>query len=264
MLNLSIISVIYNHPNFDIWLHKTLSLFAYLRYFNIELILVNTNSEKQYDISQYVPDYDIQLLTTDQNIGYCGGNNYGISHSKYDNIIILNPDVYIKESIVFDWLYTSCNMHFGISGMYRDGINWLTYPTMFPIDRKYENEELPFTYNENPNLNPNLNSIEWKSLPFIDGCLMSFKREIFDKVQFDENIFPGYFGENAFQFKCQLEFGSKFELSSVPIDNFITHDTNSDSLYGVVNKITWTKESRQYFYNTYALPNYEFFLEKLV
>ena len=264
MINISIVTVLYNHTqeHVDYWLENLLKLFYYLKTYNIEIILINNNSDTIYNFDKYLDNYKIRYTNLSENLGYCGGNNFGINLSLNDYILILNPDVYIKNSLVIDWLYSALQFNFGISGMYRDGINWLTYPAMFPTISKFENEKLPFCYNENP-LSSNLKSLKWKSLPFIDGCIMMFPKSIFSKVSFDDNIFPGYFGENTFQFKCQLEFPN-FKLINVPIEKYIIHDSKSDSAYSLESKIDWTEKSREYFYKTYVLPNYDFFLSKLV
>lgn len=263
MIKLSIITVLYNQNPTEVkhWLENLLTLFYYLKTYEIEVILVNNSKDIKYDFSEY----DLARITVfdlSENLGYCEGNNFGIRHSLGDYILILNPDVYINNSLVIDWLYSAIKFDFGISGMYRDGIHWLTYPTMFPTSSKFENEPLPFVYDNNP-LQSDLKKLKWKSLPFIDGCIMMFPKSIFNKVTFDHKIFPGYFGENAFQFKCQLEY-PEFKLINVPIENYIIHDSKSDSIYSSESKKEWTQKAREYFYKNYALPNYEFFLSKLV
>ena len=264
MIKLSIVTVLYKQTEQELrnWLDHLLSLFYYLKLYDIEIILVDNNAEHNcYNLDDY-DDYKILSVGLTKNSGYCGGNNFGINLSLGDYILILNPDVYIKNSLVIDWLYSALQFNFGISGMYRDGINWLTYPAMFPTISKFEDEKLPFFYNQNPLLS-NLKSLNWKSLPFIDGCIMMFPKSIFSKVSFDDNIFPGYFGENTFQFKCQLEF-TDFKLINVPIEKYIIHNSQSDAIYSLESKKEWTQKAREYFYKTYALPNYDFFLSKLV
>ena len=36
---------------------------------------------------------EVRIICTGENLGYGGGNNFGIKHTKTDYVLILNPDV---------------------------------------------------------------------------------------------------------------------------------------------------------------------------
>lgn len=256
----SFVIVAYNHSQelISFLIANIRNVLLYCPLFDVEIIIVNTGDVKYIDNAPY-SDVSVKIFDCD-NFGYCGGNNYGIKNSSGDVIIICNPDIEFTNSLAFDWLISYSRFKNAIVGSYRDGKRWLTYPAMFPVDKKYDNDPLPFYYDSNPNeSNP---SLLWKSFPFVDGCLMAFPRNIFQATGgFDTNIFPGYFGENAFQFKAYL---CGFKTLNVPINEFYIHHSESDSSYSIEQKMVWTQTSREYFYKTYALPHYDTFLKYLV
>ena len=266
--NLALITVLYNNPQEEIydWLKTLLQNFYYcpLYYFNVYLI---NNGEIDYNFDEFqsIPNLNNYRLVYEknENTGYCGGNNYASNFFQKDIypkcVFIINPDLYIYNSLVFDWMFATTIKSNAITGIYQDGYNWLTYPAMFPTDKKYDAEELPFVYNYNPK--EKYPEQKWKSLPYIDGSLMCLPYSVY-KLGFDTDFMPGYFGENALQFKAQLELNCK--LIGVPIQKMIKHDSNSDEMYTPILKQEWSKTARNIFYTKYALPNYDYFLRLLV
>ena len=100
MIKLSIVTVLYKQTEQELrnWLDHLLSLFYYLKLYDIEIILVDNNAEHNcYNLDDY-DDYKILSVGLTKNSGYCSGNNFGINLSLGDYILILNPDVYIKNS----------------------------------------------------------------------------------------------------------------------------------------------------------------------
>lgn len=264
---LDFVTVLYNHSQELIcsWLDNLVEKFEYnKKIFDFTIRLVD-NSDKHIidkDILFTNPDYKpyIEYIKTEENIGYCGGNNLGCEKAnEHAFIIICNPDLFIKDSLVIDWLYGIAIQYNCISGILRNGRDWLTYPSMFPTVKQYTPETLPFAYDFNPQTA--LPDQQWKSLPYIDGSLMCFSKQLWNKVRFDDLIFPGYYGETAFQYKAQ-QLG--FPLKHVPIEKMLEHKSESDLQYSIADKKKWAEEARRYFYKEYALKDYEYFLAKLV
>ena len=55
------------------------------------LIIENSNFFKnEKDVLREFSN--VEILCTGENLGYGGGNNFGIKHSKTDYVLILNPD----------------------------------------------------------------------------------------------------------------------------------------------------------------------------
>ena len=70
-------------------------------YKNVEIILVDNNSEdKGYrDVKKEFPQ--VVLVENGENLGYCGGNNVGISRCTGEYVVILNPDTVVTPG----WLH---------------------------------------------------------------------------------------------------------------------------------------------------------------
>jgi GT2 family glycosyltransferase len=252
--NISFVSVLYNHSESLVQrcVDSIHNVMQYCPYFKYDIILVNNLNTKKYNLIG-----SHTLIEQLNNTGYCGGNNLGIKNSKSEYIIILNPDIKLLNSLCIDWLISNCKINNSISGRLVGANDWYTYASSFPTDKKYE--ELPFYFNE-PTL---IKDGNWKSFKYIDGCLMAFAKSIWEDIGgFDETIFPGYFGENTFAFKSYLKY-NKFILSNVKIDSTYIHSDNDSTFNNITDIIKWTKDSRNLFYTTYALTNWDKFINYL-
>lgn len=255
---ISFVSVLYNHSESLVQrcIDSIYNVMRYCHYFKYDIILVNNLNAKKYNLNG---EYEFISPENDKNLGYCGGNNLAIQKSKSDYIIVLNPDIKLTNSLCIDWLIGSCKLNNSISGRLVGTNAWYTYASSFPTDKKYDSDKLPFYFNEPTLVKPG----NWKAFKYIDGCLMAFSRSIWDDINgFDEDIFPGYFGENVFAFKSYLKY-KKFILSDCRINGTYIHDNNDSTFNIPSNIIKWTKSSRQLFYDKYALNNWDLFLEYL-
>ena len=275
MINCGIVTVLYNHNESDVynWFQTLIHNFFYLSIFNFEIYLIN-NGKVDYNFepfnNEYISSnypkahYNIHYIKCDQNVGYCGGNNLILKElplSKAECLFIINPDVFIYNSLVFDWMYSISKEKNAITGLLQNGKDWLVYPAMFPVDKRYDVDNLPFAYNYNPQKKHPFQT--WKSLPYIDGSLMCMPYSVFYNTKgFDTEFFPGYFGETAFQFDVQINHNVK--LLHCPVKKFIDHKCKSDEQFGIEHKKEWTEKGRLLFYKKYALPNYDKFLSLLV
>lgn len=265
MIDIGIVTVLFSETQneFNLWIENLFKNFYYNYIFKYNISIWNNNRNNDYQIVLEAKSfenvkYDIKYNVSDVNYGWCGGNNRAVNYlpSTCKLIFFINPDLYINDSLVFDWMYSASIQRNSITGLYNDGIKWLTYPAMFPTNKIYNVNVLPFAYNFNPREKyPEQN---WKSLPYIDGSLMGIPYSNFIENQFDERIFPGYFAELDLQYRLNLK------LDNSPIKNMISHNSRSDSKYGYNNKKEWTEEARKYFYEKHVINNYENFLSKLV
>ena len=78
-----------------------------INYDNYKLLVIDNNSQDgSYEkLSQYLPAQEFHSLK--KNIGYAGGNNYGIQialKGNADYILILNPDVIISSESLYDYI----------------------------------------------------------------------------------------------------------------------------------------------------------------
>ncbi len=254
---ISFVCVIYEHSidlieNMLFSLAKVLQYSSYIEY---DIILVINDDIRRNFNSIYTVFFEnrIHILKQENNVGFCKGNNIGIDYIDNDFIILINPDIIFKDSLCIDWLLTTAKLYNSISGKLIGDNNWYTYASSFPTDKKYNPIELPFHFNQ-PTLNMPGN---WKKFPYIDGSLMCFSKNIWKTINgFDEHIFPGYFGENCFCFKAYL---NNFQIKNAYIDNLYEHRSSYKN-----NIVEWTKKSRQYFYENYALVYWDKFLSYLI
>ncbi|MGC9374929.1 MAG: glycosyltransferase family 2 protein [Bacteroidales bacterium] len=59
-----------------------------------EIILVNNSSEEKLDHFQ---NPNIKIITPPKNIGYGGGMNLGAKQASFDHLLLINPDLELKE-----------------------------------------------------------------------------------------------------------------------------------------------------------------------
>ncbi len=96
MLDLSVVIVNYNS---GLWLKRCIDSILMGNDLSLEIIVVDNNSKDNsvsfLRESPYREKVVLEQLT--ENLGYSGGNNYGVKLSKHKNILILNPDVLVTE-----------------------------------------------------------------------------------------------------------------------------------------------------------------------
>lgn len=115
---------------------------------------------------------DINFIPSSDNLGYSAGNNLGIKNTKYDDILIINPDTILnnrnKKSLIN---YINTIDDYGI------------------LCPNLQSEEC-FSFSKKNNFLPTL--VDWKSIGggLISGCaLLLNKSKLGEDVFFDENIF---------------------------------------------------------------------------
>jgi len=257
MKDISFVITLYDHSEELVQrcINSIYTSMQYCYYFDYDIKLINNSENKNYD--NLIGDFE--LINPSTNLGYCGGNNLGINQSNSKYIIILNPDVKITNSLAIDWMIGTCKLYNSISGKLVGTNEWYTYASSFPTDKQYIDEPLPFFFNEATLVKDG----NWKSFKYIDGCFMCFSKSIWEDLEgFDEDIFPGYFGENVFAFKSYLKY-NKFILRDSKINSTFIHNNNDSNHNSVANVVLWTKTSRELFYNKYVLPNWEMFINYL-
>ena len=150
----------------------------------LEVIVVDNHSSEQEDMFS-----DIRKLYGDRvgvfdsgcNGGYGYGNNIGVAHSKYDTIIVMNPDVRLVKPIFRGLLKVFFeNNQMGMAGVsFVDGSN----PYYFKRGAGTWLKSLIFKY------------YIWKrkynpKTMYMSGSFLAFRREAFIRAGlFDEKIF---------------------------------------------------------------------------
>ncbi|MDD3285004.1 MAG: glycosyltransferase family 2 protein [Patescibacteria group bacterium] len=96
-MNLSII--ILNYKQANLIKYQLKKLYYYDFPFESEIIVVDNNSHDK--ISEVIDkNFPNVKLITGKNIGYGGGNNFGIKSALGEYVLILNPDIRIKKDVI--------------------------------------------------------------------------------------------------------------------------------------------------------------------
>ena len=168
-----------------------------------EIICIeNNNDSNSFDFNNKV-----RTLSLGKNCGYSRALNYGISKSKYEYILVVNPDVLVNDSSINVLLDYYTNNKVGIIG-----------PMIKNIDNTFQlssRRRFPFISYVLPYLFRLhkigfLNLYNYENLPndqiskvdSISGAFMLFSRDIYKKIgNFDERFFL-YFEDTDFCIRC--------------------------------------------------------------
>ena len=150
-------------------------------------ILIVENSETFVHKNKILSKFNnVEILCTGKNLGYGGGNNFGINTVKTDYILILNPDVVCGK----DFFTNLSDVIEESKDFTIIGCQYLQDKIFMPagfFDKK-ENEEFTKCF-KNDEIN-DLVKVDW-----VTGCSMLLNIKKFDnKKIFDENFFL-YFEE---------------------------------------------------------------------
>ena len=150
-------------------------------------ILIVENSETFVHKNKILSKFNnVEILCTGKNLGYGGGNNFGINTVKTDYILILNPDVVCGK----DFFTNLSNVIEESKDFTIIGCQYLQDKIFMPagfFDNK-ENEKFTKCF-KNDEIN-DLVKVDW-----VTGCSMLLNLKKFDnKKIFDENFFL-YFEE---------------------------------------------------------------------
>ena len=153
---------------------------------NIKVLIVE-NSETFAHKDKVLSKFNnVDILCTGKNLGYGGGNNYGIEAVQTDYILILNPDVICSENF-FSNIKSVIEEKKDFSII---GCQYLNDKIFMPagfFDKKRNKE---FTENFKNNTIDELIEVDW-----VTGCSMLLNIKKFNnKKIFDENFFL-YFEE---------------------------------------------------------------------
>ena len=124
---------------------------------------------------------NVKIYCTGENLGYGGGNNYGLKKVNNDYALILNPDV-ICDKNFFNNISKVINETKDFSII---GCQYLHDKIFMPAGFFDQNKNKEFKQNFIKNNLDSLTEVEW-----VTGCSMLLNLKKFkDKVVFDENFF---------------------------------------------------------------------------
>jgi GT2 family glycosyltransferase len=190
-------------------------------YSDFEIIAVDNNSTdgSVNFIANHYPQ--VSLIRNPCNLGFAGGCNVGLRAAKGDILVLLNQDTRVSP----DWLSVLAgrlqNPEVGVVGckaLYPDGQTiqhaggWIEWP--LGLAHHYGQGESDSGQWDEP-----------RSLDYVTGAAMAFRREILERVGFlDEGFWPGYFEDADF---CFLVREAGFEVKYDPKAVVIHEETTS-------------------------------------
>ena len=172
---------------------------------NIKIIVVENST--YFENQKYFEDKykNIKIILTEKNLGYAGGNNFGLNMVKTKYALIFNPDI-ICEKNFFSSIqkYLDGKLDFSIIGT--SFAEQSDYHTAGFFDNKKNLKEANF-------LNEfNLYDVDW-----VSGCSLLLNLNNFDDEKiFDENFFL-FFEENDLCFRVKSKGGKIFMSTDLKI-----------------------------------------------
>jgi len=210
--------------------------------FNYEIILVDNGSPddsvKIFN-QEYKNNKFVKILNTKSNLGYAGGNNFGIDYAlknNFDFLILLNNDVLVdpnflnelfKESDNYDILgpkiYFAPGFEFHKDRYQKKDLGKVIWSIGGQMD--WDNiygSNIGIDQVDHGQFNKNI-----KNVDFISGCCLMASRQVFEKIgKLDVNYFM-YFEDVDF---CQRAKKAGFKMACIP-KSIIWH-LNSGSTSG--------------------------------
>jgi len=146
---------------------------------NILIVENSNNSAFKEKLENQYPD--LKVILSGKNLGYGGGNNFGLSKVQTKYALILNPDVILEKDFFKEInKYLNQQINFHIIGIkYKDDLTWKTSGSFNEFDKRIKLQVETKSYHDS------LEVVDW-----VVGNTMLINLEKFEtKKLFDENIF---------------------------------------------------------------------------
>ncbi len=156
------------------------------------VVFDNNSSDKTIEVLEAIfENTNFTLIQNKENIGFCGGHNYVINNYDYDYIILVNPDVILKEDYIEKTLKA-----FAIND--RIGAVCGLLLQSFDEDPLIDSAGMQLTRSRRftmINHRAKLNSVKLNSgyVAGLDGALPAFKKEAVDSLMINGEFFNSMF-----------------------------------------------------------------------
>jgi N-acetylglucosaminyl-diphospho-decaprenol L-rhamnosyltransferase len=208
----------------------------------IKIIIVE-NSKKFKDKNFFLKKFpNLKIFCTGKNLGYGGGNNFGLKKTHTEYVLILNPDVILDKNFFLNLKEILKNKNFSLIGC-QYSYDKVYMPAGF-FKQKIDQE---FRKNFFKLKNKDLIKVDW-----ITGCAILCNIKKFEKKKlFDENFFL-YFEE--YDLCQQLKKNDKkvFLSKKLKIDHygFKSSSSNKSDFINEANKLrNWHWMWSYYYYH---------------
>lgn len=205
-----------------------------------------------------------KLINLKENVGYAKGNNIGMSKAKYDFLLLLNSDAYVKKKTIVKGLkyfknnkkcdLLGCKLTFA-NGKLQPSGGYLPTPIntiwwMTGVDK------LPALRNFLKPIHPKHTSFfaKDKKLEWVMGAFLLMKRSVYEKT--------GGFDDEFFMYMEEVEWCHRMKNSEVNIcytPKFsITHLDKASSNFELRKPLTREIQGLLYFHKTHYKRTYPF------
>jgi len=208
---------------------------------------------------------DIRIYESSKNLGFAGAVNLGVNLSNGDIIVLLNPDVIVKEKWLLSLFEAFRVKEVGIVGSLILGHNQSFIQHAGAVIQKngltehieLNLEEVSLEDDEGikQKLKEKLKSKFGKNdIDYVTGASIAFRRSLWDKLcGFDEKYFPGYFEETDF---CIRAKNLGYKLILEPKSVCIHKQATSTGLFSSTFYYFYHKNRIRFIFKNYSFRKF--------
>ncbi len=221
------------------------------RGFEMEVIVVNNNPFEKIDfLKKKFPEFI--FLKTSKNLGYAGGNNFGLKRALKDGadfFLILNNDTFFEKELVIELLKAAkANKEIGILGpkiyfapgcefyqeryQEKDKGKVIWYAGGLVDEMTMISSHRGVDEVDKGQFNSPVNT------DFVTGCAMFVKREVFEKIGFFDERYFLYWEDTDF---CQRAKGAGYKILFVPAAKLWHANAGSSEVGGKLHDYYMTR-----------------------
>lgn len=238
------------------------------------IIVDNCSTDNSYQIlkNKYHNYDNISVIRSNKNLGYSGGNNFGIKYAKikYKDIkyiAIMNPDTVISDIAVFDNLLNKLekNKKIGVISALQIYNGDLNLRKSAWKEKKFIHILLQYLLMKNLDINgyKELRVDIYKKISYVDtipGCFFIVRKDLLDEIgYFDENTFL-YYEEDIICYKIRKK-GYKVALC---LESYYEHNHAKKQKINLKNKYNHYKYSLESANYYLTLHEKNIYLKKLL
>lgn len=198
------ISVIIVNYNGKKWMEKCIDSLKSQTYKNLEIVIVDNASSD--DSVEYIRSTfpAVTLVVSDQNRGFAGGNNLGISASTGEYIMLLNNDAWLENNAIEKLFNEMIEKKLDVIG---------------PFEAKYDKTKTHFYETQLDFFGHTINNKNTNNRFYLTGLCVLFSKQLYlETFGLDENFFM-YFEECDWFWRLNL-LNKKYAYSH---DVFVYH-----------------------------------------
>lgn len=190
--------------------HLITNLYTHINKIN-EIIFIDNSNEGGLEKFE---NENIRIIRMPDNVGYGGAINYAIKESRYDNLIIINPDITIET---FNFNFEDMNLeYFILGGIHNNNYKAKTFPkliqdffelSIFQIKRI---NTLSFLGRKEIDLESDLTKVDW-----ISGSFIITTKATMEKLNYFDDKFILFYEETDLCKRAYLQNIPVFQTKNI-------------------------------------------------